>query len=236
MRRRLAVLYCALFFPLGLSLIVITAVVTFSSSHPVVHAYLDGKPVAHLAPPGTGRGTEAAPPQDVHIGSLTFDLHEFVLVSCITLLAMIATSLLLGWLLAGRVLQPLRTITATTRNISEHDLHQRLALPGPHDDLTELGDTIDELLGRLERAFDSQRRFVANASHELRTPLAVERATLQVALVGPQPHHRLAASGLRRSPRSGSRTGTTDRRPPHPRPQPAGHRPHRTCRSRRHHP
>ena len=184
-RRRLAVLYCFLFFPLGLSLIVITAVVTFSSSHPVVHAYLDGKPVAHLAPPGTGRGPGAAPPRDVHIGSLTFDIHEFVLGSCITLLAMIAISLLLGWLLAGRVLQPLRTITAATRNISEHDLHQRLALSGPHDDLTELGDTIDGLLGRLERAFDSQRRFVANASHELRTPLAVERATLQVALSDP---------------------------------------------------
>jgi len=91
----------------------------------------------------------------------------------------------LGWLLAGRVLRPLRTITDTTRNISEHDLHQRLALPGPRDELTELGDTIDGLLGRLERAFDSQRRFVANASHELRTPLTVDRAMLQVALADP---------------------------------------------------
>ena len=98
---------------------------------------------------------------------------------------MIGISVLLGWLLAGRVLRPLRTITDTTQNISENDLHQRLALPGPRDELTELGDTIDGLLGRLERAFDSQRRFVANASHELRTPLTVDRAILQVALADP---------------------------------------------------
>jgi signal transduction histidine kinase len=98
---------------------------------------------------------------------------------------MIGVCVLLGWLLSGRVLRPLQTITDTTRNISENDLHQRLALPGPRDELTELGDTIDGLLGRLERAFDSQRRFVANASHELRTPLTVDRAMLQVALADP---------------------------------------------------
>jgi signal transduction histidine kinase len=98
---------------------------------------------------------------------------------------MIAVSALIGWLLAGRVLRPLRIITDTTQTISEHDLHQRLALPGPRDELTVLGDTIDGLLGRLERAFDSQRRFVANASHELRTPLTVDRAMLQVALADP---------------------------------------------------
>ena len=83
--------------------------------------------------------------------------------------------------MAGRVLRPLRTITATTRQISEENLHQRLALSGPKDELQELGDTIDGLLGRLEGAFDAQRSFVANASHELRTPLASMRVAIDVA-------------------------------------------------------
>jgi signal transduction histidine kinase len=88
---------------------------------------------------------------------------------------------LLGWVVAGRVLRPLRTITATTQQISETNLHSRLDLPGPRDELRTLADTIDSLLGRLEAAFESQRRFVANASHELRTPLATMRAALDVA-------------------------------------------------------
>jgi signal transduction histidine kinase len=84
------------------------------------------------------------------------------------------------------VLRPLRTITSTTRQISANDLHRRLALEGPDDELKELGDTIDELFGRLAASFDAQRRFVADASHELRTPLALSRAMLQVALADPE--------------------------------------------------
>jgi len=183
-RLRLTALYCGLFFPLGVALVVITVVVTLLSSRPVVQApvvHIRGQPGVHLPP--IGAGVEKVTPQPlVRLGSVSLDLHEFLVGSFITLLAMIGISALIGWLLAGRVLRPLRTITDTTRNISENDLHQRLALPGPRDELTELGDTIDGLLGRLARAFDSQRRFVANASHELRTPLTVDRAILQVAL------------------------------------------------------
>jgi signal transduction histidine kinase len=90
-------------------------------------------------------------------------------------------SIALGWLVAGRVLRPLRTMTAKTRRISEANLHERLDRRGPSDELKELGDTIDDLLGRLEAAFEAQRRFVANASHELRTPLAMMRTSLDVA-------------------------------------------------------
>jgi signal transduction histidine kinase len=184
-RLRLTALYCALFFPLGVTLVVITSVVTFLSLRPVVHVHghLHGKPV-HVLPGGAGV-TAVTPAQLVHLGSLRLDLHDFLVGSVITLVAMIGISVLLSWFLAGRVLRPLRTITDATRNISENDLHQRLALPGPRDELTELGETIDGLLERLERAFDSQRRFVANASHELRTPLTVDRAMLQVALADP---------------------------------------------------
>src|SRR5260370_41292954 len=91
----------------------------------------------------------------------------------------------LGWLVAGRVLKPLRVMTATTRRISERSLHERLAVGGPDDELKDLSDTIDELLARLEAAFASQRRFVANASHELRTPLMLTQTMLQVALADP---------------------------------------------------
>jgi signal transduction histidine kinase len=108
-------------------------------------------------------------------------LRELLVQSALALGLMTAVSIGLGWLMAGRVLRPLRTMTATTRRISEHNLHERLALEGPRDELTELGDTIDDLLARLEAAFEAQRRFVANASHELRTPLAMMRTSLDVA-------------------------------------------------------
>jgi signal transduction histidine kinase len=187
-RLRLTALYCGLFFPAGVLLVVITAVVTFQSVRPVlqihrvVHGH--GAHVTHLPAGGAAVRPVTRPPR-VQLGSFRLDLHEFVIGSCIVLAVMIAICLLLGWLLSGRVLRPLQTITDTTRNISENDLHQRLAVPGPPDELTELGDTIDGLLARLEGAFDSQRRFVANASHELRTPLTVDRAVLQVALADP---------------------------------------------------
>jgi signal transduction histidine kinase len=90
-----------------------------------------------------------------------------------------------GWLLAGRVLRPLSTITAAARRISASSLHERLALHGPDDELKELGDTLDNLFARLEASFDAQRRFAANASHELRTPLTRERTLLQVTLGDP---------------------------------------------------
>jgi signal transduction histidine kinase len=118
-------------------------------------------------------------------GHLTLGSSEFLVGSCIVLVAMVGLSVLLGWLVAGRVLRPLRVMTTTTRQISERNLHERLALTGPEDELKGLGDTIDGLLARLEAAFDSQRRFVANASHELRTPLMVSQTLLQVALADP---------------------------------------------------
>jgi len=91
----------------------------------------------------------------------------------------------LGWLMAGRALRPLRTMSTRARGISERNLHERLAVEGPDDELKELGDTFDGLLSRLEGAFESQRLFVANASHELRTPITVERALVEVALADP---------------------------------------------------
>lgn len=90
-----------------------------------------------------------------------------------------------GWLLAGRALQPLQDVTATARRVADYSLHERIALDGPQDEIKELADTFDAMLERLDRAFDGQRRFVANASHELRTPLAINRTLIEVALEDP---------------------------------------------------
>ena len=105
--------------------------------------------------------------------------------SGIALGIMAIISIGLGWLMAGRALRPVRTMSARARGISERNLHERLALEGPNDELKELGDTFDELLARLESAFESQRQFVANASHELRTPITLERTIVEVALADP---------------------------------------------------
>jgi signal transduction histidine kinase len=115
--------------------------------------------------------------------------------SGLALAIMTALSIMLGWLVAGHVLRPLRTITNAAREISASDLHRRLALAGPDDELTRLGNTFDGLLERLEASFTAQRQFVANASHELRTPLTFERALLEVALADPN----ASAQTLRRT-------------------------------------
>ncbi|MFJ1794951.1 sensor histidine kinase [Kitasatospora griseola] len=90
-----------------------------------------------------------------------------------------------GWLVAGRVLRPLQEVTAAARRASGGDLGHRIALAGPRDEFTELADAFDEMLARLERSFEAQQRFAANASHELRTPLAINRTMLQVAAADP---------------------------------------------------
>jgi signal transduction histidine kinase len=121
-----------------------------------------------------------------YIHQHALDLHTLLTQSGIALAVMAALAFALGWLVAGRVLRPLRTITATARAISATSLHERLALAGPNDEFKELADTLDELLARLEASFTAQRHFVANASHELRTPLTLDRTLLQVALRNPR--------------------------------------------------
>jgi signal transduction histidine kinase len=113
------------------------------------------------------------------------DSHQLLVNSGIALAVVAVLALLAGWLVAGRMLRPIRIITGTARRISSTSLHERLALDGPEDELKELGDTLDSLFARLEAAFEAQRHFVANASHELRTPLTAERTLLQVALDDP---------------------------------------------------
>lgn len=168
-RLRLTVLYGALFLLCGAGLLAVTYL--------LVSRATGISAVATSSPGGPALGAV----KHTHL----VDLHQLLVQSGIALTIMTVVSGVLGWVVAGRVLSPLRTITVRTRLISGESLHERLALSGPNDELKELADTIDSLLARLEAAFDAQRRFVANASHELRTPLAMMRTTLDVALAKP---------------------------------------------------
>jgi signal transduction histidine kinase len=197
-RLRLTLLYGALFLVSGVVLLAIT--------YFLVTNEIFGEPVFqtnYADNPGKGRYADNRDPLPGGGGGPTTyidesrsgpdQLRQLLLLSGITLASMLAVSIALGWLMAGRVLRPLRTITTTTRQISERSLDRRLAVAGPDDELKELADTIDGLLARLDAAFDTQkdaleaqRRFVANASHELRGPLTRERAAIEVALADPQ--------------------------------------------------
>jgi signal transduction histidine kinase len=190
-RLRLTALYGGLFLASGTGLLAITNILARSLPGPVFHT-----PATRPRPAPGGRlpHITVSPPtaylqqvaaQEVH--QHTAALDQLLVVSAIALGIMAIASVALGWLVAGRVLRPLRQMTAATRAISEDNLHQRLAVPGPGDELKDLGDTIDALLERLQAAFDAQRNFVASASHELRTPLTLTRTLLQMALTDPHP-------------------------------------------------
>ncbi len=191
-RLRLTLLYAALFLLSGTALLAVTyllfaQVTTFIT--------LPGGAKVFFGPsaPGTfgagtfverGRGL-AGQAARAH----AFEMHELLIRSGIALGLTAVISIALGWLVAGRVLRPVRTITATARRIGASNLHERLRLDGPDDEFRELAATLDGLLGRLEASFGTQRRFAANASHELRTPLTLDRALLERALRAPDPDH-----------------------------------------------
>src|SRR3984885_4879114 len=192
-RLRLTLLYSGLFLVSGVALLAATYLLFRSSSR-----------VDLIVPTGTPRGS--ASPGALHgaspnpavvrqvrqmyaaaVARNTHGLHEGLIQSGIALAIMTVVSIALGWLVAGRVLRPLRTMTATTRQISERNLHERLAVSGPRDELKDLADTVDGLLARLEAHVAEQQRFAANASHELRTPLALTHTLLEVARHDPNP-------------------------------------------------
>jgi signal transduction histidine kinase len=205
-RLRLAVLYGALFLASGAILLAVTYLLVEKAT--ATFALPSGKitfgnppllfPV-NRAKPGPGKGAITVGEPAANLSSqkaklLTqeaqlhaFDLHELLIWSALALAFVAVLSVALGWLVAGRVLRPVRAISATARQIGASNLHERLRLEGPDDEFMELAATLDGLLDRLEASFDSQRRFVASASHELRTPLTLDRALLERVLRSPQP-------------------------------------------------
>jgi signal transduction histidine kinase len=183
-RLRLTALYGALFLASGAGLLTITNILARSWPWPalVVSPGSDRSGSIQRAPSPIPAQVQAEAAAQ-HAAALNQLLAE----SAIALGVMAVVSAALGWLMAGRVLRPLRAMTAAAQAISAEDLSGRLAVPGPDDELKDLGDTIDGLLARLDTAFAAQRRFAASASHELRTPLAMMRTSLDVATAKPAP-------------------------------------------------
>jgi signal transduction histidine kinase len=218
-RLRLTLLYGGLFLASGAALLAITYVLvrhatdgvlvgtrgnkTFAISPTKSQRAPTGRPKVHSVGKGgspgklTPRQAAAQLRRDRALAQSQHDaeMNQLLEQSGVALAIMAALSIMLGWLVAGRVLRPLRTITNAAREISASDLHRRLALAGPDDELTRLGNTFDGLLERLEASFAAQRQFVANASHELRTPLTFERTLIEVALADPN----ASAQTLRRT-------------------------------------
>ena len=197
-RLRLTLWHGGLFLVSGAALLAVTYVL-------VVRAFV-GPSAGNALCQAPGGGCHAMGAQQAQTMALAENgtvLHELLTRSEMALALMAVLSVALGWLVAGRTLRPVRTITAAARQISVTSLSDRLALHGPDDELKELGDTFDGLLARLEASFRAQRQFIANASHELRTPLARQRVISQVALADPGAtvqslriaHERVLAAG-----------------------------------------
>ncbi|WP_369227829.1 sensor histidine kinase [Streptomyces sp. R39] len=197
-RVRFAMLFGLLFIASGAVLLSITYLLVNRPTHNVVTAFhlapQDGSQPRTIIRPGSGPGSETGSPPDVtdwlndQLSKQTAkmhdaQMHELLVQSGIALTIMAAISVVLSWLLARRVLKPMRTLTAGICRISASNVHERLAVEGPRDEVSELADSVDGLLERLEAALESHKRFVANAAHELRTPLTVERALLEESLL-----------------------------------------------------
>ena len=188
-RLRLTLLFGGLFLAAGAALLGITYGLVNHATSGVMIA----RQIAGSGTPADSAGPAVLPAPQMQTQALQYagaarnaENDALLLYSGIALGIMAVVSVALGWFAAGHALRPLRRITAGARRIAATNLHERLALQGPDDDLRELADTIDGLFARLDMSFDAQRQFVANASHELRTPLARSRTLLEVALRNPE--------------------------------------------------
>ena len=215
-RTRLTLIYAALFFAAGLALLGLTygLVASSLSVRPAATTGLSSQELNFLnrecKPPGPaekGQGPSPVPKsilaeckqaKEAYSAGTAAGLEaqrqsalsKLLSFSLVGLAVMTVASGGLGWFMSGRVLRPVRVITETARRASEQHLGERLALTGARDELKELADTFDGMLERLDAAFATQRRFVANASHELRTPLTVMRTAIDVTLAKPSPTAR----------------------------------------------
>jgi signal transduction histidine kinase len=206
-RLRLTTLYATLFLLSGAALLSVTYLLVLQATGETVVGGIPNRADSFVV---VGKGAQAKAPtvvtskggrelklsprqqrqqaarfRQVAVSQRDAALHQLLMKSGVALALMAAVSVLLGWFFAGRVLRPLRTITERAREISASNLHERVALAGPKDELTQLADTFDDLLGRLELSFAAQRQFVANAAHELRTPLTRAQTLAEVALGDP---------------------------------------------------
>ncbi|MFB4314899.1 ATP-binding protein [Actinomadura sp. 21ATH] len=198
-RVRLTVLYGGMFLLSAAGLLVITNAIGLSGTRTSESAPAAVPPAGPAMPAATAHRIAALQAQ--LSDAQAAQSRQLLIASAVALAVMGLVAIVQGRVVAGRVLRPLRTITAATRRITADNLNERLAVPGPDDEVKDLADTIDGLLERLEDSFSAQRRFVADASHELRTPLATMRASLDVALAkpGPVPAQTSALAGRLRT-------------------------------------
>ncbi|MEO3801194.1 HAMP domain-containing sensor histidine kinase [Nonomuraea sp. B1E8] len=203
LRLRLTLVYGALFMVAGLTLLG----VTYLLFNQQLSQYFESR----FAPePGKLKKTfvlrdgvelsgeaarEFAEQQEMELRSVA--VTSLITQGVIALIVVGSAAVVLGWVVAGRVLAPLHQVTATARRIAaapmaERGLHERISLDGPDDEVKELADTFDTMVERLDHSFDGQRRFVANASHELRTPLTLNRALVELAM-----HRRTATPDVK---------------------------------------
>ncbi|MBE3010273.1 HAMP domain-containing histidine kinase [Microbispora sp. NEAU-D428] len=181
-RVRLTLIYSGLFLLTSVVLLVIVNTLLRQALHSRIESFrppgLGGAPPAPVAPL-PGPEVEPFPP----LSELAREvIHYQWDVSVLAIGVLTLVSVVVGWVIAGRILRPVHRITATAQRLSLSTLHERIALGGPRDELKELADTFDAMLDRLERSVEGQRRFIANASHELRTPLAVQRTAIEIGL------------------------------------------------------
>ena len=199
-RSRLTLLYASLFTLGGAALVVITYLLvadtlqstTTSRIPPSIEPVIGKCVLAAQTRGGPGALNQCAAlyASGVQAGSSaqrSAALAHLLTYSLLTLAGIALLAAAAGWIVAGRILRPVHRLTAAARGASEKNLSRRIALQGPRDELRELADTFDTMLERLDRAFTSQRQFIANASHELRTPLTVMRTAMDVVLAKPEP-------------------------------------------------
>jgi signal transduction histidine kinase len=196
LRLRLTLSYGALFFVIGflllaLSYILLRQVAIKNPGELANHtaqelnlsqAYLH----QHITSPTGGRQSVGVLLRQIQDQTISEILRALLGVTFWALAVATAVSVLAGWWVAGRMLRPVKEISGVARRLSASTLHERINLEGPHDELGQLADTFDAMLGRLETAFNAQQEFVSNASHELRTPLAIMRTELDVTLADPE--------------------------------------------------
>jgi signal transduction histidine kinase len=182
-RFRLSVQYSAVVFGLGAALLglVYLAIRRYLRGQTMTTYVWTGRPVFQ---DGTQIGViPSLEAQEVRMIESIYNeivLNEVAKFTILALVALFLFSLVVGWVMSGRVLRPVEEITNVAREIQASDLSRRIGLTGPDDEITRLASTFDGMLERLDRAFSSQRRFLADTSHDLRTPLAVIRSNVEV--------------------------------------------------------
>jgi signal transduction histidine kinase len=188
LRTRLTLIYGGLFLLMAVTLLLVTYLIARRAVEARFRVIVNQVPPDNVlrrfpAAPGAEARRVFAQQMEQQRDAI---LSQLLQGTVLTVVALGLLAVVIGYLVAGRTLRPLQTVTATAQRLSESTLHERIGLTGPRDEIKELADTFDGMLDRLHRAFDSQRRFIANASHELRTPLAINRAVIEVAMAKPQ--------------------------------------------------